>query len=117
MSLLDNGRESVVLVPEIEGTDSLDNPTRIPDPDPDHRVTVVGRMQFATSTENNSDGQSVRTIAVFICRDFPAGAWARVIFDGVEYDVEGEPIRSNGSDTTRHVTVTLRARTARPVGA
>lgn len=116
MSLLDDRRESLVLVPEINGTDDLDNPTRVPDPEEDNWVTVYGRMQFANSTENNADGQSVRTIGLFICRDFPAGAWARCTFNGVVYDVDGEPIVSNGSDVTRHTTVTLKARTAKPVG-
>lgn len=115
MSLLDDRRESLVLVPEIASTDDLDNPIRVPDPEPDNWVTVYGRVQFASSTENNANGQSVRTLAAFICRDFPAGAWAKVTFNGVEYDVDGEPIVSNGSDVTRHTTVALKARTAKPV--
>lgn len=117
MSLLDDRRESLVLTPEINGDDDLGNPKRIPDPDPAHRVTVYGRMQYGASTESEANGQSVRTQAVFICREFPAGAWARVQFNGVDFDVDGEPLVSNGSDATRHVTVTLRARNPKPVGA
>lgn len=117
MSLLDDRRESLVLVPEIEGEDDLGNKVRIPDPNEEHWVTVYGRVQYATSTENTAGGQSVRTIAAFICRAFPAGAWARVTFNGVVYDVDGEPIVSNGSDVTRHTTVGLKARTAAQVGA
>lgn len=116
MSLLDDRREHLTLIPEIEGTDDLDNPQRKPDPDEDNWVTVYGRVQYASSTENNANGQSVRTVASFICREFPAGAWARVMFNGVAYDVDGEPIVSNGSDVTRHTTVSLKSRTAKPVG-
>lgn len=116
MSLLDDRRDTVLLTPEIAGTDTLGNPARIPDPDPDHRITVYGRLQESSSSEAPTDTAPVATFATFICRRFPAGAWARIHANGRDWDVQGEVIRSNGSSFTAHDTVTLRARAPRAVG-
>lgn len=110
MSLLDDRRESIVLIPEIDGTDDLGNLKRVPDPNPAQKKTIYGRFQMSSSTEPSVDGQVVVTTSVFITRSFPAGAWAVIQFGGRDWDVEGEIIRSNGSDATRHDTVTLKAR-------
>ena len=115
MSLLDDRRDSIVLIPEIPGTDDMGDSAMIPDPDQLHWVTLYGRFQDASSTEPPVDGQKVRTTSVFITRSFPAGAWSHVLKDGIEWDVDGEPVRSNGSDFTRHFTVSLQARSPRPV--
>ena len=109
MSLLDDGRDTVVLYPEIDSTDVLGNPgKRIPDMD--SGVTLSGRVQPISATESESDGQQVVTRYRFIARSFPAGAWSRALWDGRYWDVEGEPFRRNGSDATRHSTIFLRAR-------
>lgn len=115
MSLLDDTRDEVVLIPEIQSTDDLDNPVRVPDPDEDHWVTLHGRVQPSSSTEDVRDGQRVGTFYTFLCREFPAGAFARCVWNGRTWDVDGEPMRHNGSDTTRHATITFRARTAEAV--
>jgi hypothetical protein len=115
MSLLDDRRESIVLIPEIDGEDDLGNKVRVPDPEPTHWTTLYGRFQMSSSTEPTVDGQVVVTSSVFITRSFPAGAWARITFGGRDWDVDGEVIRSNGSDATKHDTVTLKARGPAPV--
>lgn len=115
MSLLDDTRDTVILMPEIEATDDNDNPVRIPDPNEDHWITVYGHVQPASSTEDVRDGQRVGTFQRLICRSFPAGAFARARWDGRDWDIDGEPLPHNGSDTTKHYTVTLKARTAKAV--
>lgn len=115
MSLLDDRRDTITLIPEVESTDSLDNKTRVPDPDTSNHITLYGRFQEGQSTELTADGQVVATFATFITRRFPAGTYARIVRNGRDYDVTGEVIRSNGSATTRHDTVSLKARRAESV--
>ena len=109
MSLLDDGRDTVTLYPEIVSTDVLGNPgKRVPDLD--NPVTVTGRVQPVSFTETDLNGQQVTTRYRFITRTFLAGAFARATWDGRSWDVIAEPARRNGSDTTRHSTVILQAR-------
>ena len=122
MSLLDDTRDTVIVIPEIEGTDDQDNPVRVLDPDPDHWLTLHGRVQPSSSTEDVRDGQQVGTFYRFITRDFAAGAFARAKVTcprrgwvDREFDIDGEPIVHDGSDATFHYTVTLKARTAKAV--
>jgi hypothetical protein len=111
MSLLDDRYTTVILIPEIAAEDSQGNPgMRVPDPNPAHHKKITGRVQSSSSTEPTVDGQRVLTFHRLLCREFPAGAWARVKWNGREFDVDGEPIRHDDSDTTAHDTVALRAR-------
>lgn len=109
MSLLDQARDTITLYPETDLTDDLGNPTR--GPDLEAGVECVGRVQPVSSLETISDGQNVSTSYRFITREFPAGAFARALWDGRYWDIEGEPARRNGSDTTKHATILMRART------
>jgi hypothetical protein len=122
MSLLDDTRDTVIVKPEIAGTDDLDNPVRVPDPDPDNWLTLHGRVQPSSSTEDVRDGQRVGTFFRFLTRDFIAGAFAEAMVTSPSrgwvdrtFDVDGEPLPHDGSDTTQHYTVTLKARTAKAV--
>jgi hypothetical protein len=111
MGLLDDQYSTVTLIPEIVAEDSQGNPgMRVPDPDLENRQTITGRVQSSSSVEPTADGQRVVTFHRLLCREFPAGAWARVIWEGREFDVDGEPIRHDDSDMTAHDTVALRAR-------
>lgn len=113
MSLLDNPRDVIALYPEVEATDDLGNVIRVPSDTP---VMVGGRCQPVSSEESAAAGQSVATVYRFITRAFLAGAFARATWRDRDWDVLGEPMRHNGSEATRHVTVLLRARTAEPIG-
>jgi len=109
MSLLDDGRDTVTLYPEKIVTDVLDNPgKRVPDLD--NPVVLTGRVQPVSFFETDANGQQVTTRYRFITRSFPAGAWARVTWDGRDFDVVAETARRNGSDVTRHSTILLQAR-------
>lgn len=109
MSLLDDGRDTVTLYPEIVSVDVLGNPgKRVPDLA--NPVEVTGRVQPVLQTETDANGQQVQTRYRFITRTFLAGAFARANWDGRDWDVVAEPARRNGSDTTRHTTVIFQAR-------
>lgn len=114
MSLLDDSRDTIKVYREIDGTDSLDNPIKVPDLA--NPVTVYGRVQPSSSGE--TDDQNSSTFYTFRGRKFPGGTIARVDWvnhGGWPFDVEGEPLRTNGSDRTRHVVVSLKARIADPL--
>jgi hypothetical protein len=122
MSLLDDTRDTVIVKPEIETEDSQGNPVRVPDPDPENWLTLHGRVQPSSSTEDVRDGQRVGTYFRFITRDFVAGAFAEATVTSPSrgwvnraFDVDGEPLPHDGSDITRHYTVALKARTAKAV--
>lgn len=115
MSLLDDRVDELHVFREVDGSDALGNPKRVPSDTP---KVVFGAMQPDGSSE--TDDQNSSTIYSFRGRDFPAGAIARVTWvnhDGGEwdFDVIGEPKRRRRSPATAHVTVSLRARTSEPL--
>lgn len=107
MSLLDDPTDVVAVYPEVDSVDGDDNPIRVPAEQP---VRVGGRVQPASADETRDRGYKAGTYYRFIGRSFPRGAYARVEWAGREWDVDGEPLLSRGSEATRHVTVMLRAR-------
>lgn len=107
MSLLSTGPEKVLVYTEQSGTDGDGNPIKVPSAYP---VVVRGRVQPVQSTENGVLGQAVGTVYRLLCKQFPAGAYARVEWQSRTWDVDGEPIRQTGSARTSHVIVHLRAR-------
>jgi hypothetical protein len=109
MSLLDNGPDLVQVYPEIDTTDDYNNPIKAASNVP---VPVAGRVQPSTSTESAELGQVEAEVVRFLSRDFPGGAFAKVSFDGRDWDVIGSPRRHRGSPRTAHTTTYLRARTA-----
>lgn len=104
------GPHELLLFPEVLGTDSDGNRVRKPGV---MAVTVRGVMQPLTAAESQVSGQEFATSYKFLCPAFPAGAWARVEWDGRSWDVQGEPQRVGVSPATRHVRVILRARDPR----
>ncbi|GAA3509987.1 hypothetical protein GCM10022234_00170 [Aeromicrobium panaciterrae] len=114
MSLLDDARHEVTLYPEIEIIDDLGNKRRVPDLE--NGVILYGRVGSPQSSENTSVGnQTVATQKVFRTRSFIGGAFAAASYAGRMWDVIGEPDFHDGSDVTRHYSVTLQARTAKAV--
>lgn len=108
MSLLDNGPDTITVYPEVESTDARYG-NRILGPD-DEGVTIRGRWQPGAAEESATQGQETTTLYRFLCREFPAGPYAKVTFDGSDWDVVGEPKQHRGSAATRHVTVLLKER-------
>lgn len=107
MSLLDAGQETVLVWPEVDGADGDGNPVKVPSASP---VRVRGMVQPVSSDESAVTGDAVATIYRLYARSFPAGAYARIEWDGRTWDVDGEPMRHGISASTRHVKVLLRAR-------
>jgi hypothetical protein len=110
VSLLDDGPDTLLVYAETTGDDGDGNPIRVPDT---HPRRIQGRVQPASAEETQDKGYAAGTYYRFITRCFPAGAWSRVQWCGRDWDVEGEPLTSGGSEATRHVTVMLKARTLR----
>lgn len=93
MSLLDEATDTVEVF--LLGT-----------PDP---VEVKCRVQpTSAAASSTADGQAAVLQYRAISRTWPAGVTERVVWDGRDWDVDGEPLRHHGSDTTRHVTVLMR---------
>lgn len=107
MSLLDVGPDVVTVYAEVESTDDYGN--RILGP-AENGVEVRGRWQPSSSDESADLGQQTFTAYRFLCRTFPAGPYGRVVFDGSDWDVVGDPKRHRGSALTSHVTVFLKER-------
>ena len=79
-------------------------------------VPVRGVVQPSSSADMAIEGQVTGEFVRFICPAFPAGPWARVNWDGRDWDVYGTPVRQNAFRSLRHVTVTLRSRLDKPTG-
>jgi len=108
VSLLDDGRDVILVYPEVEVDNGYGGTERVAGPTP---TVITGRLQPVVTNDAVATGQIVNTAYRFITRSFPAGAWARITTPGGRpWDVIGEPLRRNGSDMTKHVTVLLRAR-------
>jgi hypothetical protein len=107
VSLLDLGPDVVTVYPEVESEDEYGNTVMVPS---DEGVSVRGRWQPGTAEESAAEGQETSTTYRFLCRTFPAGPYARVTFDGSDWDVLGEPKHYRGSTLTGHYTVRLKER-------
>lgn len=107
MSLLHDGQDVVEVYIEETGTDGDGNPIRKPSA---YAIKVRGRAFPVVATETGFNGQEIGTTYKFVCRSFPAGAYALVTWQGRPWDVLGEPQRKAGSEGIRHVTVYLKAR-------
>jgi len=112
--MLDEGPETVQLYPAVRHTTGRGNIERVPGPDP---VELEGVWIFAedASESSSSQGQRLLTRYRLRSRQFPAGAWSKITWNGDDYDVVGEPKHIPGSPRLEHWLVTLQARTPRPV--
>lgn len=111
MSLLDTGREVVTVYPMVKSTDPDGNEIWGPS---ETGVDVRASVQPISSDEAAVNGQQVSTVyRVRPVRSspVPVGPWAKVVWDGREWDVVGEPARHNSSPATRRVTFQIRGST------
>lgn len=107
MSLLDTGNETALVWPEVDDTDPDGNPIKVPAADP---VPVQCRVQPVSSDDVVAAGQQTVARYRLITRSAPLGPWARVRWSDRDWDIDGEPLWSNGSKRTRHVAAILKAR-------
>ncbi len=108
MSLLDDTRHGIELYPDVVKPDVLGNPGKR-EPDFDTPVPLWGRIQGNSSTELSNNGQQLLTYKTFRTRTFPAGAFSQLRINGDVrlWDIIGEPIYHDGSETTKHYTVSM----------
>lgn len=114
MSLLDGGNELVVIFPMVETTDEDENTVWRAS---DDGVPVTGSVQPIGNDKPDEGATSQVVDTVYRFRPnrgetVPIGAWARIEWDGREWDVVGDPGRHNGSDATAHHTYRIKARKA-----
>jgi len=106
--LLDRGSQTILVYPEVEVTNSRGDRVRVPSETP---VPVRVSMSKDRNATAELPGQVDVKIIRCVTRDAPIGAWARVVFEGEEWDVAAPPHFSAGvSKATRNVTFTLRSR-------
>jgi hypothetical protein len=106
--ILDRGTETLLVYPEVRVTDSRGNSLLQPAETP---VT----LRVTTAEERQSDAElpgqvSIKVVRV-LTRSAPVGSWARVVYNGEEWDLAGPPRFVQGlSKATRHVEFQLRSR-------
>lgn len=106
--LLDRGRTIIMVYPEVEVVNTRGERVRIPSETP---VPVRVSMSRDRNSSAELPGQVDVKIIRCVARDAPVGAWARVSYDGEEWDLAAPPHFSNGvSKASRNVTFTLRSR-------
>lgn len=116
MSLLDVGRETIILYNEETYTDPDGNPSRRASTTPitvsNCAVQLVAQSgTSARRTEDNNEGfDSEQVYRLRPPRSFTTiiGMHARIVWQGVEWAVFGKARRYNGSDRTAHIDYMLR---------
>lgn len=109
--LLDRGSDVILVYPEVAMRDNRNNLVKIPSDTP---VEVRATTSIDRSSTAELPGQIEVSVVRCVTRDAPVGAWARVVYDGKEWDLAAPPRFSPGrSKATRFVSFTLRSR---PVG-
>jgi len=104
VSLLDRGPETVEIYPIVWVTDSDGNLVQRPADEP---VTVSAWVQPLSSAEQVINGTRVVTTYRVITRSAPVDPWARVIWRGQEWSVQGDPEIRYYTPTTSHVTAVI----------
>jgi hypothetical protein len=115
--MFDRG-QVIEVYPEVEFTDDYGNVLRKAGTEAVYvrgLVQSAGQENITGRSEDALRGQEVETQIRFLCREFPAGPWARVVFDDREWDVIGEPRFYRTSPAIKHVTVRFQMRTAPPL--
>ena len=106
--LLDKGREKILVYPEVTVTNNRGDIVRIPSETPvEVWVTASAQRQGDAEIPGQVSVKSVRCIA----RDAPVGSWARIVYQGEEWDLATPPRWTQGlSRATKHVEFILRSR-------
>lgn len=105
MSLLDRGQETITVYPAgPAGPDGAPAGEGAP-------VTVRCQIQPAQADESDlADGFTVGAAMRVIARRLPPGPWARVVWQGREWTVLGEPQQHRTSPRTSHDIAVIRRR-------
>jgi hypothetical protein len=106
--LLDKGRELILVYPEVTLTNARGDTVRLPSETPvEVWVTASAQRQGDAEIAGQVSIKSVRCIA----RSAPVGSWAKVVYQGEEWDLAVPPRFTAGlSRATQHVEFILRSR-------
>jgi hypothetical protein len=106
--LLDRGRSIIYVYPEVVTVNGRGDPIRIPSETPVPVRVSMSRDRNATA---ELPGQVDVKIYRCVARRAPLGAWAKVVFDGEEWDLAAPPSVSAGvSKNTESISFTIRSR-------
>lgn len=106
--LLDRGKSRMLIYPEVTVQNSRGDFIRVPSETP-------VEVWVTTSAQRQGDGElagqvSIKTIRC-ITRSAPVGSWARIWFEGEEWDLMAPPRFAPGvSRNTEHVEFIIRSR-------
>jgi len=106
--LLDRGRATIIVFPEVELTNARGERVRVP-----AEVGVPVRVSMSRDRNATAELPGQVDVKIYRCvtRQAPVGAWVRIVFDGEEWDLTAPPSRSEGvSKSTRQVSFTIRSR-------
>jgi hypothetical protein len=106
--LLDKGRELMLVYPEVEVFNNRGDLVRIP-------ATAPVEVWVTTSQQRQGDAEIPGQVSIksmrCITRTAPVGSWARIVFQGEEWDLATPPRFTPGlSKATQHVEFIIRSR-------
>lgn len=107
-TLLDRGRETMLVYPEVLTRNARGDELRIPSTTAtEFRVVVTAQRQG----DSELPGQVSTKILRCMARSAPVGSWARIVFRGEEWDLASPPHFSTGlSRNVEHVEFIIRSR-------
>lgn len=106
--LLDRGRETLLIYPEVEVVNRRGERVRVPAETP---VAVKVSMSKDRNATAELPGQVDVKIYRCVARTAPVGAWVKIVHNGEEWDLTSPPSFSEGvSKNTRQVSFTIRSR-------
>ena len=106
--LLDKGREKMLIYPEVEVVNNRGDVVRVP-------AAVPVEVWVTTSAQRQGDAEIPGQVSIksmrCITRTAPVGSWARIVFQGEEWDLAVPPRFTPGlSRATAHVEFIIRSR-------
>lgn len=106
--LLDRGRSMMLIYPEVVVTNSRGDNVRVPS-------EIPVEVWVTTSAQRQGDGELAGQVSIksirCITRSAPVASWARIVFEGEEWDLAVPPRFTPGlSRSTQHVEFVIRSR-------
>lgn len=113
--LLDAGRETMLIYPEVLTHNARGDEVRVP-------ADVPVEIRVTTSSQRQGDAELPGQVSIkamrCITRNAPVGSWARIVFRGEEWDLAAPPRFTPGiSRNTQHVEFVIRSRNRLEDGA
>lgn len=110
--LLDRGAEEMLVYPQVATVNARGETVYVPSDVP---VPITVTTAGDRSSIAELPGQISELIIKCTSRDAPVGPWARVVYQGVEFDLVAPPRFSPGvTRASKHVSFTIKSR---PKGA